>query len=83
MIGMKMSSGASTVYLRFAATDPYWSARDNRTMVAIWDDDKSCSQDEYNGMYHWGGSAVHAFDGKTLKASYFQSFTDDPFETDS
>ena len=67
MIGFSITSNGKTVYLRLAATDPYASLRDNRTMVALYDSNKGIDQDNYNAIYDWGNSAQIAFDGKQLK----------------
>ncbi|KAH7305816.1 hypothetical protein B0I35DRAFT_483573 [Stachybotrys elegans] len=69
MIGFSMSANSSKVYLRFACTDPYWSRRDNRTMVELASTDSGIDQDNYNRIYHWGGSASIPFDGKTLSVT--------------
>jgi hypothetical protein len=73
MVGYSITSNGKTIYLRLAATDPYWSARNNRTMAAIYDWNKGIGQDEYNDIYSWGDSAETGFDGKTLKVRLFGS----------
>ena len=67
MIGYSITSNGKTVYLRLAATDPYASIRNNRTMVALYDSNKGIDQGNYNAIYNWGNSAQIAFDGKQLK----------------
>lgn len=75
MIGFSITSNGKTVYLRLAATDPYASLRDNRTMVALYDSNKGIDQDNYNAIYDWGNSAQIAFDGKQLKVRFIRSST--------
>ena len=75
MIGFSITSNGKTVYLRLAATDPYASLRDNRTMVALYDNDQGIDQRNYNAIYDWGNSAQIDFDGKHLKVRSFRAST--------
>ena len=67
MIGYTLHHGDKKCYLRFAVTDPYMSARHNRAMVAIFNDDKSIDQENYNLIYDFVNSTEVTFDNKTLK----------------
>jgi len=69
MIGFTVSANNSSVYLRFSATDPYWSGRNNRTMVELTTSNKNIDQSNYNRIYDWGGSASISFAGKTLSVT--------------
>ena len=75
MVGYSITSNGKTVYLRLAATDPYASLRDNRTMVALYDNDQGIDQSNYNAIYDWGNSAQIDFDGKHLKVRSFRDST--------
>jgi hypothetical protein len=70
MIGYSITANNQTRYLRLAATDPYWSARTNRSMVAIYSENKGIDQGEYNAIYNWGDYAEIEFNGKKLKVRF-------------
>lgn len=67
MIGYSITSNDQTIYLRLAATDPYWSAHSNRSMVALYTVNKDIDQTQYNAIYNWGDYAEIDFNGKRLK----------------
>ena len=71
MIGFSVTAGGSTVYLRFAVTDPYASVRSNRSMVYLTTSDDAMDQSHYNNLYNNGGSGEIPFDGKTLKVGLY------------
>ncbi|QPC65916.1 hypothetical protein HYE67_008147 [Fusarium culmorum] len=71
MVGYKIV-GSTTLYLRFLASNPYMSAKDNYATAAVLTEDKGIDQENYNWLYYEPADHQHyykPFEGKTLKVS--------------
>ncbi|KAM0296161.1 hypothetical protein ACHAPM_010417 [Fusarium culmorum] len=69
MVGYKIV-GSTTLYLRFLASNPYMSAKDNYATAAVLTEDKGIDQENYNWLYYEPADHQHyykPFEGKTLK----------------
>ncbi|KAM0387222.1 hypothetical protein ACHAQC_010872 [Fusarium culmorum] len=74
MVGYKIV-GSTTLYLRFLASNPYMSAKDNYATAAVLTEDKGIDQENYNWLYYEPADHQHyykPFEGKTLKVRFYE-----------
>jgi hypothetical protein len=71
IVGYSLTSkNVATVYIRFLASNPYLSVRDNWACVSLSSIDQGINQDTYN--YHYYNEPQHAsmsFEERTLNVS--------------
>ncbi|KAE8323729.1 hypothetical protein BDV39DRAFT_181705 [Aspergillus sergii] len=70
MVGYKIIGGSETLYLRFLATNPYMSAKDNTSISAILDNDAGINQSNYKSLEkREEQDDTRSFHGGTLKVT--------------
>ncbi|KAK6838981.1 hypothetical protein RU639_000629 [Aspergillus parasiticus] len=82
MVGYKITGDSETLYLRFLATNPILSAKDNDTNSAILDNDAGIDKSNYNLLL--GSEKRHdarSFNGGTLMVHSMMGQRDDATAT--